>query len=224
MPWVCYSAPADAPEPEVAGAEEGPVTLGSFNNLLKVGEASLDLYGRVLTAIPGSQLLLKDVRCEDGFMRERILSRLAGWGVGPERVELVERVPSWQDHMRLYNRLDVALDTTPLNSGTTGFDALFMGTPLVALRGDWMGGRLTASILKGLGRPEWVAETTEEFVAIVTRLTADRQALRSLRHGLRQQVLASRLCDGAAMARAMDDALAGMARYHNEQLRGVAAD
>lgn len=219
MPWVCYSAPADAPEPEVIEDDDRPVTLGSFNNLLKVGDASLDLYGQVLRAIPGSRLLLKDVRCEDGFMRERILSRLGGWEVGPDRVELVERVPSWQEHMKLYNRLDVALDTTPLNSGTTGFDALFMGTPLVALRGDWMGGRLTASMLKALGRAEWVADNTEEFVAIVTRLTADRQALRSLRHGLRQQVLASRLCDGAGMGRAMDEALAGMALYHNKQLQ-----
>lgn len=220
MPWVCYSPPADAPEPEPLNDEGGPVTLGSFNNLLKVGDDCVDLYGKVLGAIPDSRLLLKDVRCEDAFMRQRILERLARWGVARDRVELVERVPSWHDHMKLYNRLDVALDTTPLNSGTTGFDALFMGTPLVALRGDWMGGRLTASMLKALGRPEWVADDSEAFVATVAALVADRKALRALRHGLRQQVLASRLCDGAAMALAMDDALAGMASFHNERLKG----
>jgi predicted O-linked N-acetylglucosamine transferase (SPINDLY family) len=223
MPWVVYSPPLDAPEPEEIEDVNRPVTLGSFNNLLKVGDASIDLYGQVLRAIPGSRLLLKDVRCEDGFMRDRILSRLTRWGLGPERVEMVARVPSWHEHMKLYNRLDIALDTTPLNSGTTGFDALFMGTPLVALRGDWMGGRLTASMLKALGRSEWVAETTEEFVSIVTSLSADRQGLRSLRHELRQQVLTSPLCDGAAMGRAMDEALAGMARHHNEQLQGASA-
>ena len=219
MPWVCYSPPADAPEPEALVDEGGPVTLGSFNNLLKVGDDCVDLYGQVMGAIPDSRLLLKDVRCEDAFMRQRILDRLGRWGVGPERVELVERVPSWHDHMKLYNRLDVALDTTPLNSGTTGFDALFMGTPLVALRGDWMGGRLTASMLKALGRPEWVADDIETFVATVVALTADRRALRALRHELRRQVLASRLCDGPAMAEAMDDALAGMAQDHNRRLR-----
>jgi predicted O-linked N-acetylglucosamine transferase (SPINDLY family) len=73
-------------------------------------------------------------------------------GIGAERVEFAQRVPSWQAHMALYNRVDLALDAVPLNSGTTAFDALVMGVPLLALRGEWMGGCITASLLTSLGQ------------------------------------------------------------------------
>lgn len=215
--WVCYQPPEGAPLP-VPRPLDGEIRFGSFNNLLKVGPASVALFARVLQAVPNSRLVLKDVRCSDAFMRGRIERQLQEAGIAAERLQLVERVPDWNAHMNLYNQIDVALDTTPLNSGTTGFDALFMGTPLVALRGDWIGGRLTSAMLSALGRPEWIAADGDSFVAIARGLAADPLALRGLRTSLRQQVLTSPLCDGADLGRVFDRELRRMAEYHNSRL------
>jgi len=110
----------------------------------------------------------------------------------------------------LYNRLDIALDTVPFNSGTTAFDALWMGVPLVALEGDWGGGRMGSGVLTGLGRPEWIAHSEEEYVAIVARLARDVEGRTSMRKAQRARMAASPLCDRSGLARDLEDAFVAM--------------
>ena len=47
---------------------------------------------------------------------------------------------------------------SPLNSGTTAFDALWMGVPIVALEGNWNGGRLVSAALKAFDHQDWIAQ------------------------------------------------------------------
>ena len=208
--FVGYQMPENLPTP-TSGDPGQPLTFGCFNNLTKVRGETLDLWAEVLQAIPESRLLLKDVRCADLANRERVLRHLRLKGIAPHRIELVDRVANWHAHMALYNRVDIALDTIPLNSGTTGFDALVMGVPLVAMRGNWMGARLTSSMLKALGRPEWIAEDRGEYVQILQTLAADRAALAAIKQSLRAEVLASELCDQRGLARDLGAAFGGMA-------------
>jgi len=208
--FVGYQMPENLPTP-TSGDPEQPLTFGCFNNLTKVRGETLDLWAEVLQAIPDSRLLIKDVRCADLANRERVLRHLRLKGIAPQRIELVDRVANWHAHMALYNRVDIALDTIPLNSGTTGFDALVMGVPLVAMRGNWMGARLTSSMLKALGRPEWIAEDRGEYVQILQTLAADRAALAAIKQTLRAEVLASELCDQRGLARDLGAAFMGMA-------------
>jgi protein O-GlcNAc transferase len=112
--------------------------------------------------------------------------------------------------MALYDRLDIALDTIPFNSGTTAFDVPWMGAPLVALDGNWLGGKLSASVLKAFGRPEWVAKDETEYVSIVCRLARDLEGRTQERKRQRGRMALSPLCDARDMARSMEDALAGM--------------
>jgi predicted O-linked N-acetylglucosamine transferase (SPINDLY family) len=195
-----------------------PLTLGCFNNLIKVRSECLNLWVQVLRGLPQAKLLLKDVRARDLLVRERILNQLSIMGIGAERVEFAQRVPSWQAHMALYNRVDLALDTVPLNSGTTAFDALVMGVPLLALRGEWMGGCITASLLTSLGRGDWIRFSEAEYCRAIWRLAADLPALRALKPKLRQEVLNSALCDGAQLTRGLEQAWCGMVgRWNQEQ-------
>jgi predicted O-linked N-acetylglucosamine transferase (SPINDLY family) len=67
-----------------------------------------------------------------------------------------------------------------------------------------------ASILKGLGKPEWIAETPEQFAAIVAELCADLPALRASKPELRRRVLASPLFDGLDLSRQLEQAFLAM--------------
>lgn len=214
--WVAFDPPDNAPEPAPA---QGPITFGCFNILTKAGPATLDLWGRVLARVPDSRLVLKYLDNADPNVQARVLAGLAPHGVTPERVTFLDWVPDWRAHMALYNGIHIALDTTPLNSGTTAFDALYMATPLVALRGDWMGGRMSSAMLKALGRPRWIAETADTFVDIAVRLAEDRAGLAARKRSLRAEMLASPLCDGRSLARALEDALGQMAATHNADPR-----
>ena len=58
--FLCYTAPHDAPPvAPLPALLTGHVTFGSFNNLGKVTGDVMALWGRVLSAVPGSRLLLK---------------------------------------------------------------------------------------------------------------------------------------------------------------------
>ena len=112
--------------------------------------------------------------------------------------------------MRFYDRLDIALDTVPLNSGTTAFDALWMGVPMVALEGNWMGGRMTSTVLKALGKPEWVAKTQDDYVALVAALARDVERRKALRLTQRTLMASSPLCDAKDLTSTLEDAFEAM--------------
>jgi predicted O-linked N-acetylglucosamine transferase (SPINDLY family) len=208
-PWLARRPESTLP-PAFSESRDPVAVLGSFNQLVKVRDETLRYWAAALNAVPSSRLVIKDRSVADGESRERIAHTLTGLGVDAGRISFLAHVGSWEDHMNTYNQLDVALDTTPWSSATTGFDALAMGVPLVAIRGGCTAARMSASILKGLGKPEWIAETPEQFAAIVARLCADLPALRASKQELRSRVQASPLFDGVDLSRQLEQAFLAM--------------
>lgn len=198
--WVCYTPPEELPPIKLC-TDDAPLRLGSFNNVSKISHACLRLWAQLMLAIPDSTLLIKDsLRNGEIDHQRNLIDYLQRRGVAPSRVMIMPRTPSWETHMDLYNKLDIALDTLPLASGTTAFDALLMGVPLVAYCGNWIGGRLSASIVHGFGQPDWIVSTTDDYLAVVRRLAADLPALRAGKAARREQFLSSELCDRAGLA------------------------
>lgn len=191
---------------------EGTVWLGSFNKLAKVREQTCTLWAAALRALPEAKLLLEDRGTHERETQARIRRGLIAHGVRPERVEFIPYVPGHERHMRNYNRLDVALDTVPFNGGTTTFDALWMGVPLVTVEGSTMGARISGAALNALGRPEWVAKDAREFAEIVGGLGRDVALRRKLRAEQRARMMASPLCDAVSLTKAMEEAVEGMYR------------
>jgi predicted O-linked N-acetylglucosamine transferase (SPINDLY family) len=212
MPQVstCYRGDASLPESGWTPDQDGTVWLGSFNKYSKVRRDSLRLWAKVLCALPESKLLLEDrADCEEES-HHRILTILSEYGVGAERVTFAGPIPEHARHMVLYDRLDIALDTIPFNSGTTAFDALWMGVPIVALEGNWVGGRLASSALKAFNHLEWIAQNEDEYVSIVCSLARDVDGRKSLRNRQRAEMAASPLCDAAGLARSLEEAFEAM--------------
>jgi predicted O-linked N-acetylglucosamine transferase (SPINDLY family) len=188
----------------VPPAGEGEaVSFGSFNNLSKVNDATLRLWGRVLSAVPGSRLVLKSI----WFDREGIRPRLGLAGIDPARVAMLEPSPDPVTHLACYREVDIALDPCPYGGTTTTCEALWMGRPVVTLSGDRHASRVGASLLTAIGRPEWIARSPEAYVQIARDLAEDRSALRSASAGLRGALQRSPLMDHVAQAQRFGDAL-----------------
>ena len=122
----CYQ-PSDSPP--VTLRSEGPITFGSFNNLAKITEPTLLLWARILYSVPESRLLLKTRALGSENTRQRVRQILGAAGIGAERLELRGYEPAHDDHLALYQRIDVALDTFPYHGTTTTCEALWMGCP-----------------------------------------------------------------------------------------------
>ncbi|MBV8169215.1 MAG: hypothetical protein JO021_20650, partial [Alphaproteobacteria bacterium] len=202
----CYVPAEDAPDvvPPPARAQ-GHITFGSFNNLSKVNPRVIAAWGRVLAAVPNSRMLVKARPLADPDTRARTQALFAQAGVAPERVDLVATASSWRDHMAQYGQVDVALDTFPYNGTTTTCDALWMGVPVIALRGDRHAGRVGVSLLNHVGLPELIAETLDDYVVKAAALAGDLDRLAALRAGLRQRLVAAPIGDPARFTRSLED-------------------
>ncbi|HED14161.1 MAG TPA: tetratricopeptide repeat protein [Gammaproteobacteria bacterium] len=177
--------------------ENGYITFGSFNSLAKYSASLIAIWAQVLRAVPGSKLLLKSPLggLGDAAGQGWIQKSFASAGIGPERIECVGRLNELHDHLALYNRVDVALDTFPYNGTTTTCEALWMGVPVITLAGRRHASRVGASLLHAAGLSEHVAETEDEFVAIAQMLAEDVNGLEESRSGLRERLRRSALLD-----------------------------
>jgi protein O-GlcNAc transferase len=208
--WA-YQPPADAPEVrEPPCLEAGaPFTFGCFNNLGKITDAMLAVWVRVLQAVPGSRLALKGRGLGDDAVRRHYFARFAACGLAADRVDLLERTVQANDHLALYHRVDVALDTFPYHGTTTTCEALWMGVPVVTLVGERHGARVGASLLTAAGHAELIATTPDDYVRLAAGLAADHIRLKALRAGMRDDLRAGPLLDHAGQAARFGAALRG---------------
>jgi protein O-GlcNAc transferase len=209
--FLCYGMPDVLPDVGALPAEaNGFVTFGSFNNLAKVSERTMRLWGRVLDAVPGSRLLLKYRSLADAGTRSVVAEMMTRCGINPGRVEMAGHAASREDHLRMYGRVDVALDTTPYCGTTTTCEALAMGVPVVTLAGDAHVSRVGASLMHAMGLWEMVAKSGEEYVGIAVTLAGDLERMKATRIGLRERMRASALCDQGGFSKVMETALREM--------------
>ncbi|MFI4973168.1 MAG: tetratricopeptide repeat protein, partial [Caulobacterales bacterium] len=205
--FICYGAssddPAPAPPPCLAA---GMVTFGSYNNPVKLGEATLDAWARLLARTPASRLVLRGSAFHDAEGRERFHARFARRGVGNERIELLDFTADSAQVRAQYAQLDIALDPFPYNGTTTTCEALWMGVPVVALLGDRHAARVSASLLTQVGLEELIATDVQAYVDIAARLAADPARLAEIRRTLRPRMAASPLTDAPAFARKLERA------------------
>ncbi|HTW94903.1 MAG TPA: hypothetical protein VMD30_08935, partial [Tepidisphaeraceae bacterium] len=194
-----HKAPPIAPLP---AEKNGFITFGCFNNFCKINDGVLDLWGRVLAAVPKSRLT---ILCQRGPQRQWVLDRLAGQKVAADRVEFVERTNRVR-YLTFYSRIDIGLDTFPYNGHTTSLDSLWMGVPVVTLVGQTPVARAGFSQLCNLDLRQLAASNQQEFVSIAAALAADLPRLAELRRNLRPRMLQSPLCDAVKFTRNIEAA------------------
>lgn len=182
------------------------VLFGSFNAAMKLNDPQLTTWARLLRTVPGSRLLIKAAGLEGTERASDILQLFEREGVDRGRVEMRGWAASGADHLGMYQRVDVALDTYPYNGTTTTCEALAMGTPVVTLAGRLHAGRVGVSLLTNAGRPEWIARDEDEYVSIAAALAGDREKRVALRDETSAKFLASAICDGPGHARRLEAA------------------
>ena len=182
--------------------QRGFVTFGTLTRAVRVNHRTIKAWSKILQRAPTSQLVVDSLTYRDEAVRTALLEKFAAHGIGPERLQIGFHSPPWD----VLRGIDIALDCFPHNSGTTLFESLYMGLPYVTLAGRPSVGRLGSSILIGVGHPEWIALSEDEYVEKCVALASDLPALAALRAGLREQMRASALMDEAGFARKVEAA------------------
>jgi predicted O-linked N-acetylglucosamine transferase (SPINDLY family) len=107
-------------------------------------------------------------------------------------------------HLARTSLADLALDTYPYTSHTTGSDALWAGVPLVTRIGDTFASRVAASLLHACGLPELVAADPQGYFSLAHSLATDRARLKELRERLAAQRSRAPLFDTEGFTRDLE--------------------
>jgi protein O-GlcNAc transferase len=196
----CFQPPGPA-EPMREARELGPVTFGSMNNVVKLQPPLIVLWARILRDAPHSRLVLATIPA--GVARQHLLDVFAAHGVAADRITFYNRLP--QERFRaLHREIDLALDSFPCNGGGTTCESLWLGVPVLTLRGELFQSRAGYSLLSAVGLGELVAYNGDEYVAKAVALARDPDRLRRLRATLAVQFPRSPLVDGNGFVRNLE--------------------
>lgn len=163
----------------------GRFTFASMNNLAKLNERVIELWSRILKAIPNSVLYLCNVG--DAKTEDIVLNKFERHGISKTRLFLQAWMPM-EDYLALHHEIDLALDPFPYNGGTITNHSLWMGVPVITLASDRSVGRIGASLMNRVNLPEMIAHTEQEYVDIAINFSQDLQRLNQLRTGMRQRL------------------------------------
>ena len=100
-----------------------------------------------------------------------------------------------RDHLELYNRIDLALDTFPYNGVTTSFEALWMNVPVLVLKGYNFNSRCGESIMMNSGISYLIAQNQEEYITKANHLFENKELLEEIRLSLFDNIISSPLFD-----------------------------
>lgn len=209
---MCFSPPLSDQElatTPLPALDNGFITFGCFQNLAKLNNRVLAIWGKIFQAIPQARIRIQTPLYSSPAIREQLQHRFVGSGIAPERVTF-ENPMSRKAYLEAHSQIDIILDTFPFPGGTTTCEALWMGVPTLTLAGNTMLARQGAGILSAAGLADWIADDENGYVAKAISYAADPARLSLLRAGLRKQVAASPLFDGPRFARNFEAALWGM--------------
>ncbi len=203
--FLCYQPPNPAPDPQQPPyTNNGYITFGSFNNLPKINSSVIAVWARLLHSVPKSRLILKNKFFHDSVVCARFQKLFADHGIEPQRLELKGFTPGTFEHLSIYHRIDIALDTFPYNGTTTTCEALWMGVPVISLAGNRHASRVGNSILRRLSLDWCVVEDTESYIEEAANLANSPERLVTLRSAMRAEMSKSSLCDAARFTRLLE--------------------
>ena len=205
--WLCFTPPQiDVPVAELPALRQGHITFGCFNNLNKMNDAVVALWAELLQRIPDAHLFLKAPQLRDAHVRVETHARFAAHGIAPERLWLEGHSPR-QEYLQAFSRVDIALDPFPYPGGATSVDTLWMGVPVLTLRGNRFLAHLGESVAHNAGMADWIAADKADYIAKAAAFAADLPALSALRSRLRRQLQESPLLDSAGFGLGFENSL-----------------
>ena len=139
--------------------------------------------------------MLKDSLKGGEDIKNNVLNKFTSHGVKEDQIIFLERQKDRLEHLKLYNKADVALDTFPYPGVTTTYEAILMGLPVITMKGFNFNSRCGESININVGMPELIANDDEDYLKKALDLKIEKNLNEKYGINLRNKALASPLFD-----------------------------
>jgi len=184
----------------------GHVTYGTQCIPQAFSPSSIEFWSRVLSTVDDARLLFGNVANVPQYMRARVRELFDAHGIS-DRIDFMDTLVQDGNRAHFFNNIDVYLDSVPVNGTRALCHALWMGVPVVTVKGTARRGLVGASILTSAGKAGWIANDLNQAVSIACELVSDKDSLSATRNTLRDEMKDSALMDTAGYARSMMAAL-----------------
>ena len=176
--------------------ENKDFVFGSFNNFNKISNSTVEVWSKILNST-NNKLILKTSSSDDfDNSKKNILEKFSKYNVNLEQINILKKVENFDDHLELYNKIDLALDTFPYPGVTTTFEAVLMGVPVLTMKGYNFNSRCGESINKNLNLKDLIAADYDDYVDKAINFTKDKNLLEKINGDtLREISLNSHLFD-----------------------------
>ena len=188
------------------------ITFGSFNNFSKINQTVIEVWSKILKDVKNSKLILKPSGKSD-FTRLKNLFNKNGV---LDSVVFYKKTKSTENHLNLYDQIDIALDTFPYNGVTTTFEALWMGVPVLTMKGFNFNSRCGESINKNLKLDHLISENYSDYINKAIELSTNTEKLDSIRNYINSNVRHSPLFNGSDFSIKFFDILEKIYMEHNK--------
>lgn len=202
----CYTPPKNTigiGSPPVI--QNGYVTFGSFNKYNKLTDSVISVWSKILQSVPNSRIYLKAKQFSDLSIRLETNARFNRCGVESERITYEGDTPR-ECYLEAFNQVDIALDPFPFPGGTTSADALWMGVPVLTLKGKSLLSRQGEGLVTCSGLVDWIANNEDDYIQKGVFYATNHDQLINLKLNLRQNVIKSKLFDSRHFAKEFEDA------------------
>jgi protein O-GlcNAc transferase len=187
-------SPQSPPVTALPATANGYITFGSMNQWPKVSDEVKDTWTRLLKRVDRSRLLIVARGGQNSVFRDRIIGEFVLRGIEAARIH-VSPALDFLGFLRLFGEIDISLDPFPYGGGTTTMQSLWMGVPVVTLRGTTAFARNSVGLLSAVGLTQLVARTPDAYVVAGAELAGNLLQLAEIRARLRDRVAASGLTD-----------------------------
>ena len=188
--WNCHSGFSilrkENPAPLI---NNNHITFGSFNNTNKISDEVVSVWSNILKSTNNSRLIIKsshvysDEILKEKFEKNKVLNQII----------FLDRKSSFKEHIDEYKKIDLALDTFPYNGVTTSFEAIWMGVPILTLKGFNPNSRAGESINKNLNMNYLIADNKDEYVLKAIELSKNFEKVIEIRKNIFDKALKSNL-------------------------------
>lgn len=134
------------------------LTFGCLNNFMKITDDYLNAVQKILAQVPNSKIIFRDTTPLES-RRVALLERLKNFEIARAEVRT-----GADDYLSDFKQVDLILDTFPYNGGFMTALGLYMGVPVLNLRGDNHFSKVGADILRIAAQENFIAETVDEYI------------------------------------------------------------
>jgi protein O-GlcNAc transferase len=208
LPHTFWPSDPDLPSPQkMSRAEAGLAKEGfvfcCFNSNHKIRPDIFDCWTRLLHAVPGSVLWIRE---GSPGMNQHFCAQAEKRGIDKSRIVFARRMESFARHLDRLHQADLFLDTFPYNAHATASDALWAGVPVVTLQGRSFVARVASGFLANLGLDELVTSRIADYEALALALAKDPVRLAAIRDRLWQARASAPLFNVTGVVRALERA------------------